>query len=133
MDDLDPMFAASVIMGIHSQNQSQAAQILFSIADADELRLEGHLARLTETDPIHAGEILVSLINENVTEVASLMEDVIEGDNGQILQAMFVEAAMNDDLAIAQLVNEAALTPGCLLYTSPSPRDRQKSRMPYSA
>ncbi|MCS5650500.1 MAG: Ig-like domain-containing protein, partial [Dehalococcoidia bacterium] len=112
LDDLDPMFAASVIMGIHSQNQSQAAQILFSIADADELRLEGHLARLTETDPIHAGEILVSLINENVTEVASLMEDVIEGDNGQILQAMFVEAAMNDDLAIAQLVNEAALTPG---------------------
>ena len=23
--------------------------------------------------------------------------------------------------------------PGCLLYTSPSPRDRQKSRMPSSA
>ena len=25
------------------------------------------------------------------------------------------------------------LTEGCLLYTSPSPRDRQKSRMPSSA
>ena len=25
------------------------------------------------------------------------------------------------------------LIPGCLLYTSPSPRDRQKSRMPSSA
>ena len=26
-----------------------------------------------------------------------------------------------------------AITGGCLLYTSPSPRDRQKSRMPSSA
>ena len=26
-----------------------------------------------------------------------------------------------------------ALVSGCLLYTSPSPRDRQKSRMPSSA
>ena len=29
--------------------------------------------------------------------------------------------------------NAAAATPRCLLYTSPSPRDRQKSRMPSSA
>ena len=28
---------------------------------------------------------------------------------------------------------DARLTDGCLLYTSPSPRDRQKSRMPSSA
>ena len=27
----------------------------------------------------------------------------------------------------------AAIKQGCLLYTSPSPRDRQKSRMPSSA
>ena len=26
-----------------------------------------------------------------------------------------------------------AMVPACLLYTSPSPRDRQKSRMPSSA
>ena len=29
--------------------------------------------------------------------------------------------------------NESGLVKGCLLYTSPSPRDRQKSRMPSSA
>ena len=28
---------------------------------------------------------------------------------------------------------ESALAQACLLYTSPSPRDRQKSRMPSSA
>ena len=30
-------------------------------------------------------------------------------------------------------VQEDGTTPGCLLYTSPSPRDRQKTRMPSSA
>ena len=31
------------------------------------------------------------------------------------------------------LVDEFAVIDSCLLYTSPSPRDRQKSRMPSSA
>ena len=31
------------------------------------------------------------------------------------------------------ITHEQTLTVGCLLYTSPSPRDRQKSRMPSSA
>ena len=30
-------------------------------------------------------------------------------------------------------INEDGVRQGCLLYTSPSPRDRQKSRMPSSA
>ena len=34
---------------------------------------------------------------------------------------------------ILEMVEAAALTGTCLLYTSPSPRDRQKSRMPSSA
>ena len=34
---------------------------------------------------------------------------------------------------IARLDNLETLVEGCLLYTSPSPRDRQKSRMPSSA
>ena len=32
-----------------------------------------------------------------------------------------------------QLVGQIAKRQACLLYTSPSPRDRQKSRMPSSA
>ena len=34
---------------------------------------------------------------------------------------------------LATEVGEKILNKGCLLYTSPSPRDRQKSRMPSSA
>ena len=47
-----------------------------------------------------------------------------------------VEVKINLAVALLQLGNQA---PGiesysrCLLYTSPSPRDRQKSRMPSSA
>ena len=36
-------------------------------------------------------------------------------------------------LSTAALLGKAASVNGCLLYTSPSPRDRQKSRMPSSA
>ena len=34
---------------------------------------------------------------------------------------------------IYNFVTKRGLCKGCLLYTSPSPRDRQKSRMPSSA
>ena len=46
--------------------------------------------------------------------------------------------ALSDELlglnaAVSELDLTAANTITCLLYTSPSPRDRQKSRMPSSA
>ncbi|MEE2884264.1 MAG: serine/threonine-protein kinase, partial [Chloroflexota bacterium] len=118
LDDLDPMIAASVIIGMHDQNQTQAAQFLLSIGDADELRLEGYLARITEMDAVQAGDIFVSLINENVVDVAAFIEDANQGANGQILQAMYVEAAKSDELVVTQLVNQAALTPGAIETTA---------------
>ena len=48
-------------------------------------------------------------------------------DNGTITP----EAAQK--LVAAAMARDAAKANGCLLYTSPSPRDRQKSRMPSSA
>ena len=36
-------------------------------------------------------------------------------------------------LAMRDMMAEFMRNKGCLLYTSPSPRDRQKSRMPSSA
>ena len=38
-----------------------------------------------------------------------------------------------DGFEVVSTYNEGDVTKGCLLYTSPSPRDRQKSRMPSSA
>ena len=44
--------------------------------------------------------------------------------NGDILEVTFIESDSTGDNYDIQT---------CLLYTSPSPRDRQKSRMPSSA
>ena len=48
---------------------------------------------------------------------------------GRLLRAMGEELELSDTAGRYAVV----LVPGCLLYTSPSPRDRQKSRMPSSA
>ena len=45
----------------------------------------------------------------------------------------FAPAFFPSDNPTVQLVNTAGVFAACLLYTSPSPRDRQKSRMPSSA
>ena len=41
--------------------------------------------------------------------------------------------ASNMKKAICQILVDEGYIKGCLLYTSPSPRDRQKARMPSSA
>ena len=45
-------------------------------------------------------------------------------------QVSFVDAGMPGMLPV---INWVCVEQACLLYTSPSPRDRQKSRMPSSA
>src|SRR5674476_139545 len=45
----------------------------------------------------------------------------------------FVAGWMIDRYGPRRLMISGSLLMGCLLYTSPSPRDRQKSRMPSSA
>ena len=44
-----------------------------------------------------------------------------------------VEFGVSDFHITSDRSNVVDFTIPCLLYTSPSPRDRQKSRMPYSA
>ena len=69
----------------------------------------------------------------------SLMEDLLYLDTARIGQispsaALACDAVTrlaNDDPR--QIFDEVVRAFGCLLYTSPSPRDRQKSRMPSSA
>ena len=50
------------------------------------------------------------------------------GDNPDAMRGLRLDGIVMDE--VAQLKNELWT---CLLYTSPSPRDRQKSRMPSSA
>ena len=52
----------------------------------------------------------------------------VPGGMDHLVAAMVMEAAGKDALNVKYIPYDA-----CLLYTSPSPRDRQKSRMPSSA
>ena len=60
-------------------------------------------------------------------------------DYDHLARAVQVEAASNtkDEYCVAVSILNRVRSPyfpdTCLLYTSPSPRDRQKSRMPSSA
>ena len=65
------------------------------------------------------GELLGFVDGDIVTSIDG--EELLEYDRVQILSIIFNN------------VKEVGVVRDCLLYTSPSPRDRQKSRMPSSA
>ena len=66
-------------------------------------------------------------------DVAVAKRDVIEG----LVKGLEVIRAFSDEsmrLSASELADKVQLTrSACLLYTSPSPRDRTRSRMPSSA
>ena len=58
---------------------------------------------------------------------------LIEG--GDLSRGPFVQATapFKPGRSVDELIRAGVLSTGCLLYTSPSPRDRTRSRMPSSA
>ena len=72
-----------------------------------------------------------------ITEVLDeLFADIhaVQAELDAIESAMAEEATYSDEDALNRCIHrQAELFEDCLLYTSPSPRDRQKSRMPSSA
>ena len=81
----------------------------------------------------------VSLADELGVDAATLSTEVVDNGPGNGIRVVVsgAPAAATDALA-AQSGTELSASLGvpvsdCLLYTSPSPRDRQKSRMPSSA
>ena len=111
--------------------------------------------------PVEVGVVTLSAQNVTVASelpgrtVSTSMSEVRPQVSGIIQKRLFTEGSMvragqplyqidqrlyrasRDEalatLASAQATAAAAQAKACLLYTSPSPRDRQKSRMPSSA
>ena len=70
---------------------------------------------------------------KNKTSTVIVSEEFLGVDDKVLIIDDFL-ANGDASLGLNDIVNQAnATTIGCLLYTSPSPRDRQKSRMPSSA
>ena len=67
----------------------------------------------------------------NKTKVATVTKDQVR----EIAQTKMQDLNAADEEAAMRIIEGTARSMGitCLLYTSPSPRDRQKSRMPSSA
>ena len=92
-------------------------------------------------DRLHIFGVL-SLVFWTLTMIVSLKYVMVamradnNGEGGSFALLALVSKHLNDKrkatLTILGVL-AAALFYGCLLYTSPSPRDRQKSRMPSSA
>ena len=55
------------------------------------------------------------------------------GQSWSVALAIGLTLSLSSTAIVLQTLSEKGLMQTCLLYTSPSPRDRQKSRMPSSA
>ena len=61
------------------------------------------------------------------------LKNLIGMTTGKILVSVVFKATLDLLMEELKAFNPAVIAGNCLLYTSPSPRDRQKSRMPSSA
>ena len=88
---------------------------------------------VNEKEPTQGYDVFTT-INLNIQDIAhsALLEQLekYKADHGS---AVVMESRTGKIRAIVNLGRTTENTYYCLLYTSPSPRDRQKSRMPSSA
>ena len=91
--------------------------------------------RSGEGKKLKAIESLVPDINSLEPEIEKLSDHALQSKTDEFKQRLERGEDINDLLVEAfAVVREAARRViGCLLYTSPSPRDRSLSRMPSSA
>ena len=71
----------------------------------------------------------VEIVGGSVSDIANRISKDLEAKN-EDMSVVLVGVDALWDVALMKFIYEFT---SCLLYTSPSPRDRQKSRMPSSA
>ena len=75
----------------------------------------------------NAAELIIAVLL--ILEASRVADPETQSFFIQLVQASLIGSILGNLLLVMGL----AFVWGCLLYTSPSPRDRQKSRMPSSA
>ena len=79
----------------------------------------------------------MKLITEHTEHVSYIVEAKEDGTKNYVIEGIFAQAEQKNrnGRIYPKAILESAVSKydNCLLYTSPSPRDRQKSRMPSSA
>ena len=103
--------------------------------DVQDDRRRQYLGRLPHLQPHYCGPVSISELDISAPVFATFtnaapvyVEQLLNwAFHLRELQLPHVVVCLDDES------EDIALSNGCLLYTSPSPRDRQKSRMPSSA
>ena len=90
------------------------------------------LAMLTLPSILSSNRNVATNIKSSAAAADSLELDRAEAQDGMEQQALASDEVSLDDFAPAEAMNEE-FDSACLLYTSPSPRDKRQSRMPSSA
>ena len=90
------------------------------------------MAKLTKDELIEAFKEMTLI---ELSEFVKEFEEVFDVEAAAPVAAVAAGAPAEGGAGAAEEKTEfdVVLTDACLLYTSPSPRDRQKSRMPSSA
>ena len=104
----------------------------FSNGRDGSVELFGHTTYLQLADP--AIGILFALAMSSIAVYGVMLAGWSSGSKYPLLGSVRASAQMvSYEAALGLSVCAVVLTTGCLLYTSPSPRDRTRSRMPSSA
>ena len=77
-----------------------------------------------------------TIVDNDATPCVSIDDVTVDEADGTATFTVTLDAVSGQDVSVDYQINDVeAVVPDdcCLLYTSPSPRDRQKSRMPSSA
>ena len=101
---------------------TEKSAILMMLLGEDEAAAV--LQKLTPREVQHLGTAMYSVTGVDQTTVNAVLDEFLETIKKQ------TGLGLGAGQYIENVLTKAL---GCLLYTSPSPRDRQKSRMPSSA
>ena len=97
--------------------------------------MEDQLPKNNPTNLYDPASYIMQLGGKRIRPVLSLLaaDAVSNSFESALPVALAVEVFHNFSLVHDDIMDEAPLRRGCLLYTSPSPRDLSTSRMPSSA
>src|SRR5674476_1636976 len=94
----------------------------------DRKHAVSHLERyLEKNEGVAKGCVVLATVYGDVHDIGKNLIKTILANNGYAVHDLGKQVMVNT------IVDRAIELKACLLYTSPSPRDRQKSRMPSSA
>ena len=112
-------FVASLIDEVNNKSDEKWGILAVS------LNSESTFDKLVSQDFVF-NSLAMSSAEKEVQQISSISDFLVAHKDGQAV----LDALSDENIEIVSLT---ITEKGCLLYTSPSPRDRQKSRMPSSA